>query len=167
MGSFGLGKRSNATGERRAGPLGEESPDWLADRLHGGAAENCLSGGIKQYDALVFGHHHNRVHGRLDDARQAAFAITHCRFHSLPVGDVDEYRARGFNLSMRASDWLDGEFDPEGSAICVKAVELLTAGFLPGEKPLENLMGLLFAVNRIGVEIEDQPTRQSANAVSE
>ena len=68
---------------------------------------------------------------------------------------------------MRASDWLDGETHPELSAICGKAFELLSAGFLPSEKPLEDLMGLLFAVSRIGVEIEDRPTRQSACAVFE
>src|SRR5260370_21201115 len=68
---------------------------------------------------------------------------------------------------MRASDRLDRETDPELPAICGTAFALLGVGFLPTEKPLENFICLLFAVSRIGVQIEDQPTRQFAHTVFE
>jgi hypothetical protein len=148
-------------------PVEEEPPERPTDRLGGGTPKNFLRGGIKQYDALVFVHRHNSIHGRFEDARQPLFAISQLRFRPLPIGDVDEHRTRGLDVPLRASDWLHREADPELPAVCRTAFELLRVGFLASEKPLENLKGLWFAVGHVRVKIKNQPARQFTHAVSE
>src|SRR6185295_15134815 len=90
---------------------GDELVEGLADRLVSGAAEHPLGRQVEEHDVLVVADGDDRIHRRVDDARQPRLALEEGRgrppaFRDITQDDGEELLARHLDLRDRS---LDGE----------------------------------------------------------